>query len=104
MCARCGTTRDLQVHGPLPLEHFVLTHQPFLQRTDRVDIEAWLDPKFPESTGEASGMPLPLEEPTANDSRHFIDAIAEEEAAFIDRKLGLGAGQELAVQVDNGHG
>jgi hypothetical protein len=46
-------------------------------------------------------MALPLEQATAHHASDFIDAVAEEEAALVDRELGLGAGEELAVQIDD---
>jgi hypothetical protein len=100
MGARRRPSRDLQVYGALALQQVVLADEPLLQRSDRIQVQPGIDAKFPEPASEASSMSLPLEEPAANDPSHFIDAVAEEEAALINREFGFVARQELAVRAD----
>ena len=94
---------DLQVHRSLPFKQLVLSNQPFLERTDRIEIEAGIDTQLTQAARESAGVPVPFEEPAANDARHFIDAVTEKEAALVDGEFGIRARQELAVQIDDGH-
>ena len=94
---------DLQVHGALPVEQRVLLDDPFMQRTDRVHVEARFDAEFPESPREPAGVPVPFEQSAAHDTRHFIDAISEKEAAFVNRQLRFVPRKKLTVQVNNRH-
>ena len=101
MRPRRRTARDLQVHGALPFEQVVLVNEPFLQRSDRVEIEAGVYAKFFQPARQATCVAIPFEEPAANDAGHFINAVAEKESALVDRELGLVPREELAVQVND---
>jgi hypothetical protein len=49
-------------------------------------------------------MTISFEELTVHGACHFIDAIAEQEAPFINGEFGLSSGQEVTVEIHHaGH-
>src|SRR5687767_13807249 len=103
MRARRGSAGDLQIDRSLPFQNVVLAREPFLQRTNGVEVEARLDAKILQPAGAPASMAVPFEEPAAHDARDFINAVAEEKSALIDGEFGLAPWKELAIQVHNGH-
>src|SRR5262249_26983676 len=96
--------RHGEIHESFAADELVLGEQP---RGDAVELGdalgAEVDAKPGEPVHHPRGVRIPLEQPPLDRAHAFVNSVAEEEAAIVDRDHGTLSGHEFAIHIDDRH-
>src|SRR6187551_1973136 len=102
MGAGGGTTRDLHVHRRFALQQVIFPEK-LLSDFDealRSFRSRCRDAESLETSSQALVVETSRKGPTVDDAKHFVNAIAEDEAAILHRNARFGTRQNAAVYVN----